>query len=124
MKPFAIVNHATAEKEPQYCGNDVSHVTLKSQANAFMTTALFALWATILFFPTIEQRRTDIAYDSRVVLLKDGLGPHHTDRFLAECEIRQIDALLLIPHASDQIQPLDLLTFALMKSGFSGPRFK
>jgi hypothetical protein len=25
----------------------------------------------------------------------------------------------LIPHASDQIQPLDFLTFALMKQGFS-----
>jgi hypothetical protein len=53
----------------------------------------------------------------------DGLGSHHIDRFLAECKTRQIDVLFLIPHASDQIQPLDLLTFALMKQGFSASKF-
>jgi hypothetical protein len=57
------------------------------------------------------------------MLLIDGLGSHHTDRFLAECQTRQIDVLFLIPHASDQIRPLDLLTFALLKQGISGSKF-
>jgi hypothetical protein len=53
----------------------------------------------------------------------DGLGPHHTDIFMAESQTRQIDVLFLIPRASDQIQPLDLLTFALMKQGLSASKF-
>jgi hypothetical protein len=110
-------------KERQYYGYHASNVTVTSQANAFMTNALFELWAMTAFIPTIEQRRTDLAYDGRVVLLMDGLGSHHTDRFLAECKARQIDVLFLIPHASNQIRPLDLLTFALMKQGFLASKF-
>jgi hypothetical protein len=123
MKPFAIVDPVTAERKLQYYGYDASNVTLTSQANTFMTTTLFELWAKTVFFPMIEQRHLDLAYDGRVVLLLDGLGSHHTDRFLAECKTRQIDFMFLIPHASGKIQPLDLLTFALMKQGFSAPKF-
>jgi hypothetical protein len=122
MKPFAIVDRVKAEKELQYYGCDAPNVTLTSQANAFMTTALFELWATTVFFPPIEQRRLDLAYHGRVVLLMDGLGSHHTDRFLAECKARQINVLFLISHASDQIQSLDLLTFALMTQSFSASK--
>jgi hypothetical protein len=88
-----------------------------------MTTALFELRANTGFFLTIEQRRTDLPYDSRFVLLMDGLGSHHADQLLAECEIRQIDVLFLISHVSDQIQLLDLLSFALMKRGFLASKF-
>jgi hypothetical protein len=122
-KPFATVDRIKTEKELQYYGYNALNVTLTSQANAFMTIALFELWAMTVFFPTIEQRRLDLAYDGRVVLLMDGLGFRHTDHFLAECKTRQIDVLFLIPHASDQIQRLDLLTFALMKQGFSASKF-
>jgi hypothetical protein len=115
MKPFAIVDRVTIEKDLQYYGYDASKVTLASQTNAFMATALFELWATTVFFPTIEQRRTDLAYDGRVMLLMNGLGFHYTDYFLVECKTRQIDVLFLIPRASDEIQPLDLLTFAIME---------
>jgi hypothetical protein len=87
------------------------------------TAALFELWAATVFLPTIEQRLPDLAHDGRVVLLMDGLESHHTSRFLAECKTPQIDVLFLIPHASDQIQPLDLLTFLLMKQGFSASKF-
>jgi hypothetical protein len=82
---------------------DESNMTLTSKANTFMTIALFELWATTVFFPAIEQCRTDLAYDGRVVLLMDGFGSHHTDRFLAGYKSRQINDLFLIPHASDQI---------------------
>jgi hypothetical protein len=53
----------------------------------------------------------------------DAFGSHHTDRFLEERKTRKIDVLFLIPHASDQIQQLDLLTFHLMRQGFSASKF-
>jgi hypothetical protein len=123
MKPFVIVPRVTAEKELRYYGYDESNAVLTFQTNAFMTSALFELWATTVFFPTVDRRRRDLAYDGRVLLLLDGLGSHHTAKFLSECETRKIEILPLIPHASDQIQPLDLLTFAMMKQTFSASKF-
>jgi hypothetical protein len=123
MKPFAIVHRVTAEKEIKYYGYGDSNVQLAYQPNAFMTRPLFELWARTVFFPTIEQRRQDLGYRGRVVLIMDGLGSHHTDQFMGDCEARNIQVLFLIPHSSDQIQPLDVLTFALMKQGFSASKF-
>jgi hypothetical protein len=53
----------------------------------------------------------------------DGLGSHHTDEFLQTCAGQDVDVLFLVPHSSDQTQPLDVLTLALMKRHFSGSKF-
>jgi hypothetical protein len=45
MKPFVIVPRVTAETELKYYGYDESNAILTFQTNAFMTTALFELWA-------------------------------------------------------------------------------
>jgi hypothetical protein len=58
-----------------------------------------------------------------VFLLLDGFGSHHTDGFLAQCEERQIQVMFLIPHSSDQTQPLDLMTFGLLKQRFAASKF-
>jgi hypothetical protein len=65
MNPFVIVPRVTTEKELKYYGYDKSNAVLTFQTNAFMTTALFELWATTVFFPTVERRRQDLAYDGR-----------------------------------------------------------
>jgi hypothetical protein len=96
---------------------------LTFQTNAFMTTAFFELWAASVVFATVERRRQDLACDGRGLLLLDSLGSDHTAKVLRECEARKIEILPLIPHASDQIQPLDVLTFLLMKQTFSRSRF-
>jgi hypothetical protein len=98
-------------------------VFLASQENAFMTTRLFELWAREVFFPAVAQRRAEIGYTGMVLLLLDGLGSHHTDLFLQTCATEDIDVLFLVPHSSDQAQPLDVLNFALMKRYFSGSTF-
>jgi hypothetical protein len=123
MKTFVIVPRVTVEKELKHHGDDESNAILTFQTNAFMTTALFELWAITVFFPTVERGRQDLAYDGRALLLLDGLGSHHTVEFLRECEARKIEILPLIPHASDQIQPLDVLIFALLNQTFSASRF-
>jgi hypothetical protein len=123
MKPFVIVDRATVEAEVGLYGYDSSNVFLASQENAFMTTHLLELWARQVFFPAVAQRRAEFEYTGRAVLLLDGLGSHHTDEFLQTCAGQDIDVLFLVPHSSDQTQPLDILTFALMKRHFSGSRF-
>jgi hypothetical protein len=88
-----------------------------------MTKALFEFWAQTVFFPTIDQHRRDRGSQGKALLLIDGLGSHHAEQFLVECAARNIEVLFLIAHASDQLQPLHLLTFAMMKQAFSASKF-
>jgi hypothetical protein len=69
----------------------------------------------MVFFPIIDQRRRDFSYQSKTLLLMDGLGSHHVEQSLADSAVRNIGVSFLIMHASDQLQALDLLTFANMK---------
>jgi hypothetical protein len=123
MRPFVIVSRATAEKDLAYYGYDHHNVALASQENAFMTSSLFELWGETVFFPAVEERRRHFCYGGKAVLLLDGLGAHHTDRFLQTCSERNIEVVTLVPHSSDQTQPLDLMTFALLKQRYSSSKF-
>jgi hypothetical protein len=123
MRPFVIVSRVTAEKDLAYYGYDRHNVAIVSQENAFMTSSLFEMWADTVFFPSIDERRRDLGYQGKVVLLLDGLGAHNTERFHRACQVRGVDVILLVPHASDQTQPLDLVTFATLKLRYSASKF-
>lgn len=88
-----------------------------------MTARLLELWATEVFFAMIEQRRAEHNDYGKALLLMDGLRARHTDRFLEQCAEHEVEVRFLVPHVSDQTQPLDLLTFALMKQRDSSSKF-
>jgi hypothetical protein len=88
-----------------------------------MTRSLFESWATEVFFPAVAERRLQCGYQGTALLIMDGLGAHRTQRFADECQARGIEILFLVPRSSDQTQPLDLLTFSLMKQRFAGSKF-
>jgi hypothetical protein len=119
MKPFLIINRLTIEAELAIFGHDRANVCIVSQEKAFMTHCLFELWGREVFFPTLEDRRRQFNYRGRALLLMDGLGAHHTQRFLDECKERDVDVLFLLPHSSDQTQPLDLVTFGSLTKRFA-----
>jgi hypothetical protein len=123
MKPFLVVDRVTAEAELAYFGYNRENAFIASQVNAYMTQGLFDLWGSQVFFPTLEGRRRLFNYDGRVLLLMDGAGAHHTEGFLRQCAEHQVEVLFLVPHSSDQTQPLDLLTFSLLKQGFAASKF-
>jgi hypothetical protein len=122
MKPFAIILRFTAAKKLRYYGYDESNVVLISQSNAFMTREPFQLSAEMMFFPTIDEHNRDLGDQRKALHLLDGIGSHHIEQFLAECTAPNIEILFLIVHASDQLQPLDFLTFAMMKETFSASK--
>jgi hypothetical protein len=123
MRPFVIVDRKTMEKDLIYYGYDDSTVSIVSQENAFMTQKLFEIWAETIFFPSVQERRQQFGYQGKAILLIDGLGSHHTAKFLSDCADRNIEPVFLVAHSSDQTQPLDLLTFALLKQRFSSSKF-
>jgi hypothetical protein len=92
----------TAEMELSYYGYSASNVTIVMHANACMTSRLFEVWAERVFFPAVEERRSEFNYTGKMVLLMDGLGAHHTEKFLEDCRDRNIDLVFLVPHNSDE----------------------
>jgi hypothetical protein len=123
MRPFLTVDRRTIEKELAYYAYDESNVCIVSQENTFMTHKLFEVWDQKVFFPALEERRRPFRYQGKVILLLDALGSHHTDAFMAGCAERNVDVVFLVSPSSDQTQPLDLLTFAVLKQRFSASKF-
>jgi hypothetical protein len=71
-------------------------------------------WLTTLFEP--ETRRND---GKRRLLLLDGHGSHLTARFIAFCIDKTIDLVVLPPHTSHILQPLDVGVFSPLKRALS-----
>jgi hypothetical protein len=90
------VERVTSEIEFGYYGYNASNVTIVTQANAFMTSRLFEVWAEPVCFPAVEERRNELSYTGKVVLLLDDLGAHHTEKFLQDCQERDIDVVVLV----------------------------
>jgi hypothetical protein len=98
------------------CGTDISKQCVRDEDT-------LQLWTKTVFFLTIDQRRRDLSYQAKVLLLMDRIRSHPTEQSQAECAARNIELLFLIAHASDQLQPLNPLTFAMMKQTFSTSKF-
>jgi hypothetical protein len=123
QKPFIIVERVTAEIDVRLIGYTEDKVAISFQKAAFMTKKLFIEWAEEIFFRDVRSRRHRYQYEGRAILLLDGLTCHHSDTFLERCDEEHVEVVPLVPHTSDQTQPLDLLTFALAKQHYrSSPR--
>jgi hypothetical protein len=93
-----------------------------SQENAFMTSKLFELWSMVVFFPAVAELRRTFGHDGKAVLILDGPTCHHTPVFEGECRARNIELVFLVPHSSDQTQPVDVITFSVLKGHFARAR--
>jgi hypothetical protein len=118
MKGMVSVDRVTMENDLQLYRYDAEKVLMVSQSKAFMTTSLFMIWADQVFFPTIEDRRVRTDHQGPALLILDGCSSHHPVEFFDECKHRNIYILFLVPHNSHQCQPLDLVTFGLLKRCF------
>ena len=119
MKPMIIVHRKTIDNDIKLAGYDEDSVLFACQDCGFMTTKLFLKWSEEIFFPELAQRREIEDYQGPAFLLLDGLSSHHCDRFFELCDENNVIVKFLVPHSSDQCQPLDLVTFASVKKEFT-----
>ena len=124
MKPMILLSRKTIEGDIFLSGYNESNVLFAHQKNGFMTASLFEFWAENIFFEEIERKRVQYNYQGPALLLLDGLKCHCSDKFLVECQDRNIYTLFLVPHSSDRCQPLDLVTFGILKKNYSKMTFK
>ena len=123
LKPLIILPRKTIEEEVITFGYNTNHVLFAYQEHAFMTARLFEHWAESILFEEVGRRREATGYTGPCVLILDGLRAHHSDSFESACYERGIILHFLVPHTSDQVQMLDLVTFGLMKLWISRSTF-
>jgi 4-hydroxybenzoate polyprenyltransferase len=103
-------------KNPQSSWFDIKEVPdwfYTQTENAWTSNDLALAWLCKVFIP--ETKPDD---DSYRILLMDGHGSHETVDFMYECHKHKIRLVYLPPHSSHVLQPLDLGTFASVKSRY------
>jgi hypothetical protein len=103
-------------KNPQSSWFDIKKVPdwfYTQTENAWTSNDLALAWLCKVFIP--ETKPDD---DSYRILLMDGHGSHETVDFMYECHKHKIRLVYLPPHSSHVLQPLDLGTFASVKSRY------
>ena len=83
-----------------------------------MTKNIFRKWMQDIFVPFVQRKKKKFEYEGKTVLLMDGLRAHIaiTEESIEILTSENIKVIFLVPHTSDQTQPLDLGIFATQKS--------
>ena len=118
LKPLIIAQRKTIESEIEQLGYNEDNIFIRYQENGFITTEIFNEWAREIFSPEIMRKRILLDYSGLVLLILDGCSCHISDEFLDLCTDYGVEPLFMPAHSSDQIQPLDLVIFGLMKTSF------
>jgi transposase len=118
LKPLVILPRKTIEDDIFLHGYNSKNTSFCYQENAFMTMSIFLLWAEEVFFPAVEAKREEMGYSGNAILILDGLSAHHSEVLLAACADRKVEVVFLVPHSSHLTQPLDLVTFGLLKAAY------
>jgi hypothetical protein len=119
MKPFVILPQETIDEEIFRAGYTRDKVAYFHHVHAFMTKAIFERWINTIFIPDLQQRRTRLKYDGPAILILDQFSGHSYEKFSEQCSANNIIVKYLVPHTSHLCQPLDLVTFALLKRSFN-----
>ncbi|KAF7889298.1 uncharacterized protein EAF01_010031 [Botrytis porri] len=82
--------------------------------NGWTTDATALEWLKKIYIP----QTTPIQPENSRLLILDGHGSHETTAFMLECFNNNIYLLLLPPHTSHVLQPLDLSVFSPLKSAY------
>jgi hypothetical protein len=119
LVPFIILPRETVDEEIFRAGYTPDKVMFFHHIHAFMTQKIFEKWMTLIFIPSLQQRRAETSYFGQAILIMDNFSGHNFDKLHALCQANNIVIKYLIPHTSHLCQPLDLVTFASLKKIFN-----
>lgn len=83
--------------------------------SGYATTRSLEIYFNTIFLPALHELRNRYEYYGKVVLIIDGYGPHHIALDQIDFSRENLIIHYLPPHASDQMQPLDLEVFGILK---------
>jgi hypothetical protein len=116
LKPSVILTRKTYDEDALGAiGWTQDNCFIYSQRNSFIDIEIFSDWVKDTFVPELIERRRRWSYDGPAFLILDNCSAHRGDDFAAMCQDNRIVPVFLPPHASNQLQPLDLCIFGVTK---------
>jgi hypothetical protein len=88
---------------------------IRVQEHGFLTREIFAEWAEVVLFPDTIRMCQSLDHAGSIFLILDGFASHLSDAMEEQCLFYRVMLIIIPPHTSDQVQPLDLGFFALHK---------
>jgi len=86
---------------------------------AFINSMIYHDYLEKVIFPYVKERRIEIGnLNARSVLIIDGHLSHVKESIKTLCAMHNIDYLIIPPHSSHIIQPLDLCFFSSLKTNY------
>jgi hypothetical protein len=115
FKPDIVVPRKTLETELDESGFPPESCCSVHHENGFVTSLLCDDWPEMGLEPDVISQRERLRWEGPVFRILDGFSRHLTHRVEERCLFDGIELLIVPAHTSDQVQPLDLGSFAIHK---------
>ena len=112
--PQVAITRATLDDDI-YDYMPVNSAQIVQTDNGYINTDSFKNWFSNIFLPALRRLRTQFEYNGKAIVIMDGLKAHQNLISQIDSEKENIFFHFLVPHSSDQTQPLDLVLFGVMK---------
>ena len=119
LKPLIIIPRKSFEIELYEVGYTQETCILVHQENGYINTTIFFEWIHRILIPYFETERKKINYQGYAILLMDGCSSHKTNDIEEILFDNGIIVQYLPAHTSDQVQPLDVGIFHVLKQAMS-----
>jgi hypothetical protein len=120
IRPLVVLPRLSFELELAALGLTDSAIFAPSK-KGYISRDRFEIWIRKGVGPYLDQVRRDVGRpNARALLITDGCSAH--DEIEGICAEFMIDLYRIPPHTSHLLQPLDMLTFGLMKKRFGRNR--
>ena len=115
--PMIIVPRLTIDNEV-YDEITSGSVLFRSQSKGYCTHELFSDWMKLKFLPYLAAKRKDYNYRGKAIIIMDGFKGHEKSLDTLEHMLTEfnVQIIMIPPHSSDQVQPLDLFGFNIQKN--------
>ena len=118
LRPGFIINRKHTAKDHDKCAYS-NNSNLYYSTSAFISENIFNHYIRTVIIDYVESVRATSNYDKRCLLIVDGHKCHCNETLRTLCAQHGILLILLPPHSSHLLQPLDQLIFKKMKSEYS-----
>jgi hypothetical protein len=115
FKPEVIIPRTMVDTDLVLTGLVSEKITLRSQPHGFMETRLFHSWFETTLLPELDRRHAKYPYQGPALLFFDNYSAHINDYFHELCPANRVTPCYFLPHSSDQLQPINLSLFDLIK---------
>ena len=120
LKPLIVLQRKTVDAELRAVGYSNDKILYAHSPTGYINSNIFLRWVSEICVPYLREQRKRTGYLGEAALLLDGCSCHDPERITALLAPENAKAHFLPAHSSDQIQPLDLGIFGVMKARMAG----